>query len=252
MPAPKLLIAEDETLLREQLRDGLRALWPEARICAEAADGNEALAALAEHRPDVAFLDIRMPHLSGLEVAQRAVSPTRIVFVTAYNRHAVDAFERGAVDYLLKPLNHTRLAQTVARLQALLATVPAGMQTLFREMAKSLQGTAAARHLEWVKASQGNTVRLISVDEVRYFQADERYTRVVTADGEAFIKTSIRELAEQLDPQRFWQVHRSTLVNVRCIESVTRNLAGGANLQLKGRAEQLAVSRAYAHLFRQM
>jgi DNA-binding LytR/AlgR family response regulator len=259
MHAPKLLIAEDEPLLREQLREGLMSLWPEARICAEVADGAQALQAMAEHRPQVAFLDIRMPHLSGLEVAHRAAGACRVVFVTAYNRFAVDAFERGAVDYLLKPLNPTRLAQTVARLRNLLDSVPENLPSLLAELLAShrrqieVHEVHEVRPLQWIKASQGATVRVISVDDVRFFQADERYTRVVTAESESFIKTSIRDLAEQLDPHRFWQIHRSTLVNVKCIASVTRNLmTGGAELLLAGRGERLAVSRAYAHLFRQM
>jgi DNA-binding LytR/AlgR family response regulator len=249
---PKLLIAEDEPLLRAQLREGLQALWPSAHICAEAADGVQALQALLAHRPDVAFLDIRMPHLSGLEVAQRAPEGCRVVFVTAYDRFAVDAFERGAVDYLLKPLNSARLVQTVARLQRLLLDAPANLKVLLADLLGAQQRQTELRHLEWIKASHGAAVRLIAVADVLYFQADERYTRVVTAQGESFIKTSIRELAEQLDPQRFWQIHRSSLVNVNCIAVVTRNLTGGADLQLKGRSEKLSVSRAYAHLFRQM
>jgi DNA-binding LytR/AlgR family response regulator len=249
---PKLLIAEDEPLLRAQLREGLQVLWPAAQICAEAADGTQALQALQAHRPDVAFLDIRMPHLSGLEVAQRAHAGCRIVFVTAYDRFAVDAFERGAVDYLLKPLNMARLAQTVARLQQLLHDTPANLKALLADLVGTQQQQSERRHLEWIKASQGAAVRLIAVADVLYFQADERYTRVVTVQGESLIKTSIRELAEQLDPQRFWQIHRSCLVNVNCVAAVTRNLTGGADLQLKGRSEKLNVSRAYAHLFRQM
>jgi DNA-binding LytR/AlgR family response regulator len=252
MRRPELLIAEDEALPRAQLRESLLQLWPEAHICAEAVDGAQALQALAEHAPDVAFLDIHMPQMSGLELAQRAAGRCRIVFVTAYDRFAVDAFERGAVDYLLKPLNSARLAQTVERLKGLLDTVPGNVQTLLSELMTSAQQRETARHLEWLKTAQGATVRLISVEEVCYLQADERYTRVVTAGRESFIKTPIRELAEQLDPRRFWQIHRSTLVNVHHVETVTRNLTGGAELRLRSRSERLQVSRAYAHLFRQM
>jgi DNA-binding LytR/AlgR family response regulator len=249
---PKLLIAEDEPLLREQLRECLGAQWPEAQICAEAADGQQALDAMTQHQPDVAFLDIRMPHVSGLQVAQQAPAHCRVVFVTAYNRFAVDAFERGAVDYLLKPLNAARLVQTVQRLQGMLDPVPAHLKTLLADLVSAQARHSALRYLEWIKASQSSTVRLISVADVLHFQADERYTRVVTARGESFIKTSIRDLAEQLDPQRFWQIHRSTLVNVHAIAAITRNLTGGAELQLNGCSERLAVSRACMHLFRQM
>jgi DNA-binding LytR/AlgR family response regulator len=252
-PAPKLLIAEDETLLREQLREGLNELWPAAHICAEAADGAQALKALLEHEPDVAFLDIQMPHLSGLEIAHHAAGRCHLVFVTAYDRFAIDAFEHGAVDYLLKPLKQERLAQAVARLKTRLGSAPAAIAPLLAERPTlSQQHAGPAGHLEWLKAAQGNTVRLISVNDVLYLQADERYTRVITHEREAFIKTPIRELAEQLDPRRFWQIHRSTLVNVHVIETATRNLTGGVELRLKSRSERLQVSRAFAHLFRQM
>jgi DNA-binding LytR/AlgR family response regulator len=178
---PKLLIAEDESLLREQLREGLTELWPEAQVCAEAADGAQALSALIAHAPDVAFLDIHMPHLSGLEIARQAAGRCRIVFVTAYDRFAVSAFEHGAVDYLLKPLKRERLAQSVSRLKELMNSAPGNVEALLDGLTPpALRNDKVAGHLEWLKAAQGNAVRLISVNEVLYLQADERYTRIVT------------------------------------------------------------------------
>lgn len=246
--SPSALIADDEPHLAEDLRAQLARAWPQLRILALAANGIEALDALDTQRPDIAFLDIRMPGLGGLEVAQRMAAACHVVFVTAYDQYAVAAFEAEAVDYLLKPVTAQRLAQTVARLKARLNGPAADLRGLLEKLAAP-QGAA---RLRWVRATVGAELRLIAVEEVCYFEAADKYTRVVTASGEALIRTPIRELAEQLDPEQFWQVHRGTLVNARRIAAASRDLRGRLVLRLKDVDEALVVSRAYAHLFRQM
>ena len=256
-PAATCVVAEDEALLREALVAQLHAAWPALRIVAECEDGASALEALAEHRPDVAFLDIRMPGLSGLEVAQAAAgaSPrTQIVFVTAYDQYAIDAFERGAVDYLLKPVADDRLEATVVRLQGRLGQ---GRDEALSALLARL-GTALPRvenapaPLTWLTASAGRETRLILVDEVAYFRAEQKYTTVVTADGEALLRTSIRELLGRLDPDVFKQIHRSTVVNLRAVAGVTRDDSGRGSLRLRGRPETLTVSAPFMALFRHM
>ena len=245
------MIAEDEGNLREQLRESLAIAWPELQVCAEAADGHEALRALEEHSPDVLFLDIQMPGPSGLEVARRASGRCHVVFVTAYDNYAVSAFDQGAVDYVMKPLSMPRLLQAVQRLRERLASHPANLEGLLEKLASRLDGKRR-EYLRWVTASQGGETRLITVDEVQYFRSDHKYTMVATASEEALIRLSIRELADQLDPEVFWQVHRGTLVNVTCIAGVTRDYRGHLSIRLKQREETLAVSDSYAHRFRQM
>ena len=216
------IVAEDETLLRKALLEQLGKAWPELRIVAECEDGASALEAIAEHRPDVAFLDIRMPGLTGLDVAAAIpeISPaTQVVFVTAYDQYAIDAFERGAIDYLLKPIAADRLAATVQRLQARAAAGPADSATLaalVRQLGSSLSPRAQPP-LNWVTASAGRETRLILLDDVAYFRADNKYTTVMTGDGEALLRTPIRELLEVLDPAVFKQIHRSTIVNIKAI-----------------------------------
>ena len=255
---PTAIIADDEPRLAEFLAGRLRALWPELHILGMAANGPEALALLAAETPDVAFLDIRMPGLTGLEVARAAASSVRVVFVTAYDQYAVDAFDRAAVDYLLKPIADERLAETVARLKARLAA-PEGTSELAAALAVIAkfvpqQGTAlgAKERLAWIRASSGSQVRLIAVEDVSYFQANDKYTSVFTTEGEALIRTPLKELGEQLDPDRFWQVHRGTIVNLGHVSTTTRDLAGRVALTLRTRPEKVAVARAYAHLFKQM
>jgi DNA-binding LytR/AlgR family response regulator len=240
------------------LRDRLGAAYPELDIVGIAGNGPEALRLIEEHDPDVLFLDIRMPGLNGLEVARRVADGAQIVFVTAYDQYALEAFEREAVDYLLKPVTDERLAQTVRRLRERLRTPPPAdelkraLDALSRVL-PSLSGNAAAPgRLAWVRASVGNQVRLIAVEEVCYFQANDKYTSVFTAEGEALIRTSLRELGEQLDPDRFWQVHRATIVNLAHVAATTRDLSGRTQIKLKSRPETLAVSRAFAQRFRQM
>ncbi len=256
--APIAILAEDEALLRKALRDALARAWPELEIAAECEDGASALEAIAEQTPDVAFLDIRMPGLTGLEVAAAAseASPrTRIVFTTAYDQYAIDAFERGAVDYLLKPVSHERLLATVQRLQA--RAVPsaddaAALADLLRKLGGALSRDSAHTPLTWITASNGRETKLIGIDEVLYFRAADKYTTVVTAEGEALLRTPIKDLLATLDTTQFKQIHRSTIVNLRAIASVARDEGGRGILRLKARPETLAVSQPFMSLFRGM
>jgi len=249
MPRTTALIAEDEAVLRDELHARLGELWPELEVVALADNGIEALQLLQLRRPDVAFLDIEMPGLTGLELARECEGRSHVVFVTAYDAHAVAAFEQGAIDYVLKPYNTARLAATVRRVKERLDAGPPSLSGVLRELAQ-----AAPRRpwLQWINASQGQEVRLITVDEVLYFQADTKYTRVVTAEHEALIRTPLKELSESLDPACFWPIHRSTIVNANAIAGVTRDFRGRVLVRLKARAEKLPVSDAHTHLFRQM
>jgi DNA-binding LytR/AlgR family response regulator len=243
------LVAEDEAVLREELVGRLGRLWPELSIVRLAANGAEALDALEAETPDVVFLDINMPGATGLEVARAIDGRCHIVFITAYDAHAVEAFEHGAVDYVLKPYDDARLGQAVRRVKARLRAPPVSIEAILDGLAERAR---PREHLRWINASVGAEVRLITVDEVCYFQADTKYTRVVTADGEALIRRSLKELAEELDPARFWPVHRSIIVNAEAVAGVSRDLAGGMKLRLKGRLERLPVSDQHRRLFRQM
>ena len=250
------IVAEDEALLRDALVAELKRAWPTLRIVAECEDGASAVEALAEHQPDVAFLDIRMPGLTGLEVAAAAVdaSPrTRIVFVTAYDQYAIDAFERGAIDYLLKPVKPERLDATVARLQAQ-DTLPdaATLAALLDKLGAMPDPAGSPEPLTWLTASAGRETRLVLVDEVIYFHADQKYTTVVTADGEALLRTPLRELLPRLDPATFKQIHRSTIVNLKAVAGILRDDSGRGTLRLKQRTETLAVSQPFMALFKQM
>jgi DNA-binding LytR/AlgR family response regulator len=247
--APTAAVAEDEATLRHQLVEQLGQLWPELRVVGEAADGVQALRLLDEQRPDILFLDIEMPGATGLEVARQASGRCHIVFVTAYDQHAVTAFEQGAIDYILKPISAARLFTTVGRLKQRITAPPAPIDELLGHFSP---GAAPRSFLRWINASVGQNLRLITVDEIMYFQADNKYTRVVTADGEALIRKSLKELIEELDPQQFWQIHRSTLVNAASIAAVTRDFRGRMLVKLKKRDDSLLVSDTYAHLFRQM
>ena len=250
------IVAEDEALLRDALVAELKRAWPSLRIVAECEDGASAVEALAEHQPDVAFLDIRMPGLTGLEVAAATAdaSPrTRIVFVTAYDQYAIDAFERGAIDYLLKPVKPERLDATVARLQAQ-DTLPdaATLAALLDRLGAMPDPAGSPEPLTWLTASAGRETRLVLVDEVVYFHADQKYTTVVTADGEALLRTPLRELLPRLDPATFKQIHRSTIVNLKAVAGVIRDDSGRGTLRLKNRTETLAVSQPFMALFKQM
>lgn len=246
---PTALIAEDEAALRGELIEHLGALWPELNVVAEACDGVQALRLADTYRPDVVFLDINMPGASGLDVARQISAHSHVVFVTAHDEHAIAAFEQGALDYVLKPIAAARLFKTVARLKDRIARPPL---RLGETVAPPQTASAPAAWLRWINASVGQNLRLITVDEVLYFQADNKYTRVVTAEGEALIRKSLKELGDELDPQQFWQIHRSTLVNAAAIDAVTRDFRGRMLVRLKSRDESLVVSDSYTHRFRQM
>ncbi|MFP3754026.1 MULTISPECIES: LytR/AlgR family response regulator transcription factor [Cupriavidus] len=260
---PTALIADDEEHLRTHLRGKLERLWPELRIVGEAANGVEAAQAIAQLAPAVAFLDIKMPGLSGLEVAQGIETDTRVVFVTAFDQYALDAFEREAVDYLVKPVTDERLARSVERLRKAFqeaAPLPELAQLLSQLTRGPARPEAGAPPLRWVRASRGNTTSHVPIQDVLYFQADDKYVVVHTRDGEHLIRTPLAELMEGLDPDTFWQVHRSTIVNMEYVAGTRRDDAGRLFVRLQNRETQgetkseteLPVSRAYAHRFRQM
>ena len=253
----RCVIAEDEALLREALVTLLADAWPDLQIVAECEDGAAALEAIVAHQPEVAFLDIRMPGLTGLEVAAaiaEASPDTQIVFVTAYDQYAIDAFDKGAVDYLLKPIAPERLAATVQRVQSRLSRGNPDAEA-FAAMLSQLGArlpAAVAEPLVWITASTGKETRLIMVDDIAYFQADNKYTVVMTAEGEALLRKPIRELLDVLDPALFKQIHRSTIVNLKAIASITRDDTGKGTVKLKSRPETLAVSQPFMTLFRNM
>ncbi len=255
-PPPRALIADDERLMRDQLRGRLAQAWPEMDIVAEAANGAQAIELAVQTQPDVAFLDIRMPGLSGIEAAAQLDDDIHIVFVTAYDEYAVQAFERGALDYLLKPVAVDRLQRTVERLKSRLvaADAPTRDGELLAELVGRLHagGAAPKPRLEWIQASIGERLEFIAADEVLFFQAADKYTRVVRERGEALIRKPIYELLGELDGERFWQVHRSTIVNVSAIADVSRDFRGKQVIRLRGNDERLEVSRSFAHLFKQM
>lgn len=256
----RAVIADDERLMREQLRARLTEAWPELDIVAEARNGREAVEAVAEHRPDLAFLDIRMPGMTGVEAAREIGAACHVVFITAYGEYAVEAFEQGAVDYVLKPADSERLAVTVARLKKRLGARPADLGVLLEKLAAKLDLPTAAPaaagqkspYLQWIQASMGQQIRLIPVAEVLFFTSDEKYTRVQTETYEALIRKPIKELVEELDPEQFWQIHRATIVNVKAIAGVSRDLRGRQLVQLKNYPQKLEVSRNFTHLFKQM
>ncbi len=245
----KAIIADDELHLAEDLRRRLSRLWPELEIAPLLHDGVAAQAALAELMPDIAFLDIQMPGLSGLDAARAAPPNCRVVFVTAYDEHAVAAFEQAAVDYLLKPVSAERLARCVERLRR---NTTEDYSALFARLSGLLKADAKSEPLRWIRAQLGQTVRLLPVEEVCYFQSTDKYTAVFTPDAELLLRTPLKELVEQLDGTEFWQVHRGTVVNVRRIAAAQHDALGRLKLVLRDRPETLPVSRTYAHLFRQM
>jgi DNA-binding LytR/AlgR family response regulator len=245
----RALIADDEPRLAENLRDRLRVMWPELDILPLAANGIEALRAVTEDEPSVAFLDIRMPGLTGIEVANRVDTRTHIVFVTAFDQYAVEAFDREVVDYLLKPVTDERLARCVERLKKKVegAEKPPALDEMLAKLARALP--APSGKLRWIRASKGDLVHQIPVDGVMYFQASDKYTCVMTREGESLIRIPLTELAGQLDTEVFWQIHRGTVVNMNEVAATRRDLGGRVFVQLKD-GKELAVSRAYAHLFK--
>ncbi len=277
-PAPRAVIADDERLMREQLRARLAEAWPELQIVAEAKNGLEAVEMVREHRPDVVFLDIRMPGATGVEAARQIAQllpPARedgsdsdddsllpeIVFITAYDQYAVEAFEQGVADYVLKPAERERLTLTVQRIQQRLAArrddsidAPAGphLQALLHQLSARLNPSQAPQYLQWIQATVGQSIQMIPVEEVLFFISDEKYTRVQTAQVEALIRKPIKELVDELDPRLFWQIHRSTLVAVKAIAGVTRDFRGRQIVSVKGHGQKLEVSRSYGGLFKGM
>ena len=270
---PRAVIADDERLMRDQLRTRLHQVWPELEVVAEARNGLEAVQAVREHQPDVIFLDIRMPGLTGVEAAKEiaqlelsddALLP-EMVFITAYDQYAIDAFEQGVVDYVLKPAEPERLRLTAERLKTrLMQRAPEfnglekdsslathSVQQLLHVLSAQVSGRPA-QYLSWLQASVGQTLQLVPVEDVLYCVSDEKYTRVQTAKQEFLIRKPIKELVEALDPTIFWQIHRSTLVNVKAIAGVLRDERGRQEVLIKGRSEKLQVSRSAAQLFRSM
>ena len=250
MNPPTAVIAEDEPLLRGELKDAVAALWPELEVVAEAADGVQAISALETRKPDVVFLDIQMPGMTGLDVARVASGKCHVVFVTAYDQYAVEAFERGAVDYVMKPFSPARLAAAIARVRERMNSAPANLEGLLKSLAE--QSRPTRQFLRWISVAQGRTTRLITLDQICYFQADNKYTIVVTAAAQSLINKTIKELVDELDPDMFLQIHRGTVVNVNAIASVHRGLRGRMHVRLKQRDEMLAVSGSFAHVFKQM
>ena len=235
-------------MLRAQLRSRLAEAWPELSIVAEAENGEQALACIDAHKPDVAFLDIRMPVMSGLDVARAVGGRCHVVFVTAYDEYAVAAFDEGAVDYVLKPVSPERIAKVTARLRQRLTMPPLDLTALLSRLA--LRDDAAP--LKWIRASLGNVMQVIPVADVVYFQAEDKYTKVVTKEAEALIKKPIKDLFDELDQEVFWQIHRATIVNLNAIARVERDWRDQPVITLKSRPEKLTVSRTFAHRFKAM
>ena len=252
------VVAEDEQIFRDALIKLLTNQWPELVVLAACEDGAEALEAIAEHQPAIAFLDIRMPGLNGMDVAAATaeLSPhTQVVFVTAYNQYAIDAFEKGAIDYLLKPIEPKRLTNTIERLQTRLLngnSDPAALAALIAQLSKVLPQRAVAEPMVWLTASTGKESRLIMIEDVLYFQSDSKYTTVITAEGEALLRTPLRDLISRLDSNQFKQIHRATIVNMKAVAAIIRDESGRGTIKLKGRPETLAVSLTYMSLFRNM
>jgi len=266
-PSLRAVIADDERLMREQLRARLAEAWPELEVVAEAKNGLEAVELVNQHRPDIVFLDIRMPGLTGVDAARQIAQMEvgddehlpEIVFITAYDQYAVEAFEQGVCDYVLKPAERERLQVTAQRIRQRLALrdtpeAPSSppVQQLLHKLASQLNPGAAPRYLEWIQASVGQGIQMIAVSEVLFFISDEKYTRVQTATTEALIRKPIKELVDELDPAIFWQIHRSTLVNVKVISGITRDFRGRQIVSVRGHNEKLEVSRSYTHLFKGM
>ncbi|HJU22202.1 MAG TPA: LytTR family DNA-binding domain-containing protein [Casimicrobiaceae bacterium] len=245
----RALIAEDEPMLRAQLRARLTDAWPDLAEIVEAENGEQALALISERLPDVVFLDIRMPRKSGLDVARAIDGRCHVVFVTAYDEYAVAAFDEGAVDYLLKPVAAQRMAKVVARVKARLASRPLDLDSLLRRLAER---DDAGGPLKWIRASLGTAMQMIAIADVIYFRAEDKYTKVVTRDGETLIRKPIKELYDELDQEAFWQIHRGTIVNLNAIARIERDFRDQPVITLKSRPEKLTVSRTFAHRFKSM
>jgi len=254
MADPTAIIADDEEHLIIHLKSKLADLWPELTICGEAKNGLEALELIESCRPAIAFLDIKMPGLSGIEVAQKIMADCRVVFITAFDQYAIEAFENEAVDYILKPVTDKRLGKTINRLKKQISAIdpPIDFSRTMDRLLAALDDKKSPGYLKWVKVRHGEEVRLIAIDDVCYFKAEDKYTVVRTRDGESLIKKSIRQLTEELDPDQFWRIHRGTIINISQIARVSRSFSGRLIISLKNLSETLTVSRSYAHLFKQM
>jgi DNA-binding LytR/AlgR family response regulator len=244
------VIAEDEPLLRAEIRKTLQDLWPELVICAEVGDGAEALRAIERFSPEIVFLDIHMPGIDGLTVAERVGRKSHVVFITAYDQHTLAAFEHGAVDYVLKPISIERMQKTVARLRERVQPIANDMRGLIELIDETRNGRS--RYIKWLTVGRGSEFKLVTVGDICYLRADNKYTSLMTMEGEFLLTVSLKEIKEKLDPDTFWQIHRSIIVNVSAIDSVFRSFRGSLELKLKDRKELLPVSAAHAHLFRQL
>jgi DNA-binding LytR/AlgR family response regulator len=245
------IIADDEPLLRERLTGMLHSLWPELQIVGQARNGREAVELVDLHKPAIAFLDIRMPVMTGLEAARAIGADAHVVFVTAFEEYAVKAFEAGALDYVVKPYDAARLAVALERVRQRVAQPAREMDALLRDLSVRLAAPKPV-YLQWIRASVGQSVRLVAISDVLFFQSDEKYTRVVTPQGELLIRKTIKELIDELDPQQFAQIHRASIVRLGAIARVDRTGADFLDLHLQGSDEVLKVSRSYTHLFKQM
>ena len=252
-PVTTAVVADDERLMRQQIVQRLKEVWPELSIVGEAANGREAVALVQGLEPDIVFLDIRMPGMDGIEAARALAGRVHVVFVTAHDEYAIAAFEHGAVDYLLKPPEPERLALTCERLRARLKQDPDPMDELLAQLSQRLGGGLKPReYMRWVQASVGANLRMIPTNEILFFRAEDKYTRVQTPRFEALIRKPIKELLDELDPKEFWQIHRGTVVRVDAIEQVSRSLSGKQVVHVKGQDDKLEVSRTFNHLFKQM
>jgi len=253
-PAPTAIIADDERLMREQIVDRLKEAWPELLIVGEASNGREAIDMVRTLEPDIVFLDISMPGMDGIQAAQALAGKAHVVFVTAYDQYAISAFEHGAVDYLLKPAEPERVALTCQRLRERLKQAPDPMDDLLAQLSQRLgtSGLKPREYMRWVQASVGANIRMIPTSDILFFRAEDKYTRVQTPGFEALIRKPIKDLLDELDPDEFWQIHRSTVVRVDAIEQVSRDFRGRQIVHVKGSSEKLEVSRTFNHLFKQM
>jgi DNA-binding LytR/AlgR family response regulator len=250
---PTAVVVDDERLMRDQIASRLKEAWPELEIVGEGANGREAIALVQSLEPDIAFLDISMPGMDGIEAARALAGKVHIVFVTAHDQYAIRAFEYGAIDYLLKPADAERVALTCERLRARINEAPDPMTDLLAELSQRLgAGGGKREYMRWIQASVGANIRMIPTSDILFFRAEDKYTRVQTRSFEALIRKPIKELLDELDPDEFWQIHRATVVRVDAVEQVSRNLRGHQTVHMRGSDEKLEVSRSFNHLFKQM
>ena len=253
-PVPSAVVVDDERLMREQIVGRLKDAWPELQIVGEAGNGREAITMVHSLEPDIVFLDINMPEMDGIKAAQALSGKAHLVFVTAYDQYAIDAFNHGAIDYLLKPVEAERVALTCRRLRERLQAKPDPMNDLLEQLSQRLGSTGLKprEYMRWVQASVGANIRMIPTSEILFFRAEDKYTRVQTETFEALIRKPIKELIDELDPNEFWQIHRATVVRVDAVAQVSRNFRGKQIVHLKGSDQKLEVSRTFSHLFKQM